>query len=133
MWTRKISMSSFDYQCVEHSGSRDDHWNYVGVNYVTSQGQDIFSVRVSPQDALFNKLKAQPLSVKNQISASQSSLYYESEYNSVKSSQFLLTDKNGMDVVIASTLPMDQAIQLIGELVATKRTGTANPWVENCR
>lgn len=122
-------MAAFDYQCVTKMGSRDDYWNYVGIDYANSEQSNLFSIRISPQDVLFDMSKATPIQMHIEGIASNEAQYYR--IGNLHNIKFI--DSLNNDIVITSELRLETTRELVSQLRYTGNRSNINPWEKNCQ
>jgi hypothetical protein len=126
-WTRVIRMRSFDFHCWKSMDSRNDRWNYIRIGYYDPEGSRGFEIYISPTDAIFDKNAAELLSLAYPSLESTPSRNYMVYKGSIE-----FIDALDLDVVIYSSLPIEEMVSLADKLIPTNRIGEVNPFEENC-
>jgi hypothetical protein len=124
---RIIRMHGFDWHC--NPGSRDDNWNPVEIRYTNLDQVHVFDIRISPNDAIFDKGVAKAISLNFAGSNTHMAQYYIE--NGGTNIEFY--DRYGMDVVFASPLSLDSVKELISDLIFIGDTNVTNPWQAACQ
>lgn len=127
-WARTIKMKSFDFHCITQMDSSNDHWNPIQITYSGSESGIGMTIWISPYDAMFDRHKAEPVTV-----ISEQILPYATTYKTDPAGRFQFVDELGNDIVISSQLSMETTLSLITQLVQVGYKGTTNPWEANCR
>jgi hypothetical protein len=127
-WQREISMHSFDWHCTHDMDSRDDRWNYIHIKYVDSYGNRVLSIRISPNDALFDDENAESAQISTNINDLNEPIYYDiGGINRVK-----FVNSQGIEVVITSYQDLEAIEVALETFSLVGSMDNHNPWDKNC-